>query len=483
MLSLTVAFAAAEPQHWRMQYEIGPLRQAENLVQILLGLAWCYIVVRLIQEEAPAGDRQFWITRPYSWKSLWAAKLLFIVTFINIPVVIADAKILAAAGFPPGSHLMVLVWKQIALTAGLASAAAVAAVTRNLLEFGVASLVAALYAVVLGWFYRAWPLSSWIQVSILTAIVLGTASALVFYQYARRRTVVSRAVLAGLALFILLAMSRITWTLVVSRQFAALASQTSGTPALVFDPDPARRPSDKFAYGTGDSVTVRIPFRIAGLPEGTDIESEIAKVGMEAPGGQNWTNYGQFHATSAGGEAQFRLKKRLFDDIKSTPVALRFSVLLTLLRDEATTKAMLRDGDLMVPNVFNCAAYGDHVFLLCRTALVQRRSIRVRVDVPEPCPSAPTVNAREATPHSQPRVSKSWAGGYPEIMDFDISPVRAFYMMLDPRPNSTESNSGAGARDCPDTQIDFTTESPAANIRRDVEIRGLRLADYAIQRR
>src|SRR6266536_3025901 len=66
---------------------------------ILLLAAMSYLIARLIHAEAIPGDRQFWITRPYRWKSLLAAKLLFMLTFVNLPILLAQFGIVAAGGF------------------------------------------------------------------------------------------------------------------------------------------------------------------------------------------------------------------------------------------------------------------------------------------------------------------------------------------------------------------------------------------------
>src|SRR5215813_25342 len=49
-------------------------------------LVWIVIMVRVMHEESPTGDRQFWITRPYEWHKLMAAKALFILVVINLPL-------------------------------------------------------------------------------------------------------------------------------------------------------------------------------------------------------------------------------------------------------------------------------------------------------------------------------------------------------------------------------------------------------------
>src|SRR5579872_589291 len=73
---------------------------AWTLVMFLLPLAWWMLIARVIHDEALPGDCQFWITRPYSWKSLLGAKALFILTFISLPMLLADGVIVHAYGFP-----------------------------------------------------------------------------------------------------------------------------------------------------------------------------------------------------------------------------------------------------------------------------------------------------------------------------------------------------------------------------------------------
>src|SRR5689334_15107338 len=69
---------------------------AGTLVNFLLPLGWWTLIVRAIHSEALPGDRQFWATRPYSWKSLLAAKALLVLLFVNLPLAIAQAAIVRA---------------------------------------------------------------------------------------------------------------------------------------------------------------------------------------------------------------------------------------------------------------------------------------------------------------------------------------------------------------------------------------------------
>src|SRR4051812_34967400 len=71
---------------------------AWDLVRFLLPAAGWVLIARVIHAEALPGDRQFWLTRPYAWKSLLGAKALFILVFVNLPMLVADVIILGAYG-------------------------------------------------------------------------------------------------------------------------------------------------------------------------------------------------------------------------------------------------------------------------------------------------------------------------------------------------------------------------------------------------
>ncbi len=105
-ITVTALFAFIETKHalWPVDavYSRTP---ASYLALLLLPVAWWMLIGRAIHDEALPGDRQFWITRPYSWRSLLSAKILFILAFINLPMLIAQLVILRAYGFSIGAEL------------------------------------------------------------------------------------------------------------------------------------------------------------------------------------------------------------------------------------------------------------------------------------------------------------------------------------------------------------------------------------------
>jgi hypothetical protein len=39
-------------------------------LSVLLAISWVMLVMRAVHAEGLVGDRQFWLTRPYEWKSV-----------------------------------------------------------------------------------------------------------------------------------------------------------------------------------------------------------------------------------------------------------------------------------------------------------------------------------------------------------------------------------------------------------------------------
>jgi hypothetical protein len=69
------AFAWNEPSQWApKQFDEYPGRLIFSqwfTPMVLIG--WFLLIVRVVHEEVPASDRQFWVTRPYDWKKLLTA--------------------------------------------------------------------------------------------------------------------------------------------------------------------------------------------------------------------------------------------------------------------------------------------------------------------------------------------------------------------------------------------------------------------------
>jgi len=96
-MAVLVVYTRDEQRHWVPAGQ--PPWGQTYWTLILLLLTWWFLIVRAVQSEALPGDRQYWITRPYEWKKLLAAKLLFIGVFVHLAAFVDDAFLLTRAGF------------------------------------------------------------------------------------------------------------------------------------------------------------------------------------------------------------------------------------------------------------------------------------------------------------------------------------------------------------------------------------------------
>jgi hypothetical protein len=86
-----VAYLWNEMHGWEPhETAFGIARYWSGAIYVLLPIGWWALIIRVVQSESLVGDRQFWTTRPYEWKKLLAAKALFVLIFINIPLLFAQ---------------------------------------------------------------------------------------------------------------------------------------------------------------------------------------------------------------------------------------------------------------------------------------------------------------------------------------------------------------------------------------------------------
>src|SRR5271157_72092 len=139
---IAVVLALTAMSAWLAYRQVLPgAHNVEPLFLSLIPLAWWLTIGAAVQAESLAGDRQFWVTRPYSWKSLLAAKLLFAAAFIGLPVLLSDCLTLLANGFNPLTLIPGLLLRQAWLAGVLGLPFAVAALTRTIRDLVLAGLV------------------------------------------------------------------------------------------------------------------------------------------------------------------------------------------------------------------------------------------------------------------------------------------------------------------------------------------------------
>lgn len=108
------------------------------LLYILVGLSGLFLpillfllVVSVIHEESLVGSDEFWVTRPYSRRSLALEKLLFVVLWVFLPMLLHDLILIRYFGFPFSSAFGLLLWKNFQFGFFLLAAAALAVLSAS----------------------------------------------------------------------------------------------------------------------------------------------------------------------------------------------------------------------------------------------------------------------------------------------------------------------------------------------------------------
>ena len=342
-----------------------------ELSPLLAALAGWVLVVSLIQEERLIGHEQYWLTRPYSWKNLIAAKALFLAVFVILPLIVCQFASVAHAGLSPWRWLPALFWRQVFFFVFLVMpAVAMAAVTRHFGQVALAA-IGAFALVAAGVFELAqngvpdWGGYDWMQTSGAALVMAAGMAAAILLQYTRRKTALSRGILAAtLALALLLMVyvpvggAAIAIQSLFSRQAipdSTLRTSYDASRTGAHPTETSRNSNDP------EGVRLEIPLRVEGVPADEPIAVDLTSVAVETPTGawrSGWLDFQAFHSLSEG-KAWLTafVATEFFERNKDTPVQLSGAVVFTLYR-RVGTLAPQRYGVTVSPEAGLCEPRG-----------------------------------------------------------------------------------------------------------------------------
>src|SRR5580700_7990848 len=95
-----------------------PNQQTILIFLVLLAPTACSVLlIALIHEERLVGDRQYWLSRPIARRELVAAKILFTLVLVNLPVFLYQAVMVVTGLLPLFSNWSNFLWLQLFFTA------------------------------------------------------------------------------------------------------------------------------------------------------------------------------------------------------------------------------------------------------------------------------------------------------------------------------------------------------------------------------
>ncbi|MGH9575700.1 MAG: hypothetical protein ACRD40_19500 [Candidatus Acidiferrales bacterium] len=332
---------------------------AAQWAEILLPIAAVYLIARLIHAEAIPGDRQLWTTRPYRWKSLLAAKVLFILAFVSAPTLLAQMYILAQAQLPVAGNWQGLLWSQfVTLIAVWLPIAALAAMTSSIVIFNFCAIALVAVGFLFNqstFFYQRYlrlPDSFQWEPHTVWVMTIAIAALCVFYvQYKYRCTFFSRcfAVIAIVLTALVVVSLPVSWAVNLQSRLPGHGSEPQGLQLgvawnarehLLGIMSPAQRGQSN---GVRDlsAVDLRIA---ANIPAGTDLRLDAAYITLQSRDGKNWLDgNASISEGLKSGQAVFYtssfMPTSVFEAARNQPVTLRARVYFTAFGN-ATTKTI-----------------------------------------------------------------------------------------------------------------------------------------------
>jgi hypothetical protein len=284
---------------WSANYE-APGRMLSYLASLLLLLvpvSWWILITRVIQAERLVGDTQFWITRPYTWQNLFAAKAFFLLVFLWLPFFIAQCLLLVGAGFHPVSYVPGLLYLflliagviVLPLTAIATVTSSFARMTLTLLGVFVGFIA---FAILFSLSFRNHlaKVDSGVGADFGFALAALAFSAAIVVQYALRRVWLSRVVL--IALPVLLCAVAVLASRYDQAQMDRryLIAQGDAPIRFSFGQDTQNYGTATFQASSDPIIPIGIHLTESGVAEGYIVIPDAIRAEITAPDGSHWNS-------------------------------------------------------------------------------------------------------------------------------------------------------------------------------------------------
>jgi hypothetical protein len=505
-LAITAVFVWISPVQWMkgggsIGFSAGGgfnvlLPTLASFLVFLVPVSWFLLIPRVVHAESLVGDRQFWITRPYEWPKLIAAKVLFLLVWVCLPLFVAQCVLLVLAGFHPLSWLGGLLYNLLLVTGILALPLfALAAVTRNFARMTltlIGTIIAAIALVVLASYLSSSNVSAPYEDHISFPLFLCFCIAAIVLQYAARRTWLSRLLLIAIPAVLVIAGFARPDASLMQRAYPRPSSPQDRIVQLSFLPDSLDKVTAS-AEPKGKEVLLNIPLQVSGIGDGYAITPNDAIISIEAPNGLHWTSPWQsaFNVNLLPDLNTYRFAVKInrvfYDRVRSLPVTLHLTFALTQTRAGKVTRIAMPAEKFSVPEFGICGPTTDwnhsaFMGLACIAALHQPRLTYVNVLWSNDPPSSPSA----APPNPAPSIQGAgWAGDLdPSIADFGITSVWNIQLNLSNGMRQIALNRPWEPRYLwPGTPITFTQYNLVRRTQMDITIPEFHLPDDHRQER
>ncbi len=424
-LALLIAFGLATPISWGPGYAATFDRLATAILPFLIPVIWLVMVARLVHDEALVGDRQFWITRPYSWPALLLAKLLFLLVSLHLPLLLVQAYLLHYAHLSIGPALPdLLQYQGIVALVYVLPLLAMSVVTASFGRLLLSILAGLLYIIGVGVIASRLSFHS-ISLPFMSdacgVIVVLVLVGVVLAMYARRPEKQARLALLLLPVVLLIVVFAAPTSLLVHHAYAASYNQQ----VLAFDPDPRQQqPATSEPLPFDHDVLLQLPIQFQPSPAQREIGINGAQLTLRAADGFTWRSAYQsernFTATSSPEHIGLYMPATTYERLRSEPLTfeLRLAVQPYTLGTPTT---------VTVPASRTFAAPGHG---LCQP-MPDGGSVQCRYPLRDAPPAVTTLEVQDGSCNSNGQShSFTYLGSTSDGLHFGLDPVALEYIPL-----------------------------------------------------
>ncbi len=495
-IAVTAAFALACPASWRAAIETDNFTsgaaysafEAQILVRILellVPTSWWLLISNLIHDERLVGNRQFWLTRPYEWQKLLAAKVLFLLVFLYLPLFTAECYLLSVAGFSPLSYVPGLIFNLCLISGFLVlPLIAIAAITSNFARMtlvilgGLLSIVALLamtYRINLATMTLPW------EAGVNGALLVCLCGAAIVWQYSTRKTRESVLLLVaipvlcfGLGEFI------VPSQVLVERSYPFSASAAGAPAQFSYSPSGMNNPSASAARLPRE-VSIQIPLDVSGVANGSVVLPDAIRATVEAAGGFRWNSDWQLlfvrkiTSDEKTEHVSFDMPLAIYDQLNSAQLTVHLTLALTQAQAGRVTSVSLPAGKFSVPDFGVCSPQagfndpGEVGGVSCLSALREPHLTRIEVVAHNKSSACDAVQANSGVRN------ETWQGSLDSWpAQFGLSSVK-FPYGIGPMSGDYAGEVGSYLQLCRGTPITFTRYNVVRRAQVAVTIQGFQL--------
>lgn len=476
-------YAWHEPRLWSATTG-GELENFIGTVMLaILWAAWLFQIVHVVHGENLVGDNQFWVTRPYEWPKLIAAKILFVIAVVNLPLFVVQISFLHHAALAIFPNVPGLLFMQLFISLAIfLPVAMIATVTRNFGHVVLVALALVLYSVGIVDLYFAMPnanMTVWGHMPgpLVIALVLGVCVFVIVWQYARRSPWQARVVIAALLLAILLVIVTTPYRLLVAKTYPLPAAKQLPLAQFTVHARAAAPPNYGELPPEVTNVFLSLPLLISGVDGNVVVRGILVEI--EGQDGSKVSSHWQPEFTRLSPESRewqegFALKRQIFDKYREMPVNLHVSLALASYRDKNERRVVASTETFVIPDVGECwFAKPDSRELQCRSTF--RKPLFVATTDADPTRCGWHVSANHGDV-AYAVGQRSYQQDALPIPDDLLDPIENFGIAFSVRYANEPLLYPWGI--CPGTPLTFRTPTAYANSRAEFDVHGVRLSDY-----